>query len=300
MSSMSEAELREFNSKHKPIASANAKLKKQFPQKPIMSTLPCEQHGASDRPAAAALEDNVLASDAEDNTLTEASISQYDDVEDWKKILDEQKAASNTNKKFARKNEGTWEEMADKQKADREKQKKHSLRKAGEKFKLFFSGKNANMLEFHQYVPAKSPTIAKALKEQKLTSAVFHQNKAFFVSWNIPNGHKLDISGRDDMTLMVYTLKPAAAKSLVEDYMVCQNQTEDDYNEYRIDKRGETELPCYTLWKTNEPGSFGIGPYRLKEIQEMGDVKIQAFKADKQGKKGKELVIDKKGELREK
>lgn len=105
-----------------------------------------------------------------------------------------------------------------------------------------FSGKT----KFIQYVPEGAPTIEKAIATQKITDAVFHTGKAFWLA--VEGAYELASSA--GKVKMIYTFSASGAKSLMEDYLICGSGDFDDDNEESW--VGEAQHPNYTIWKTNE------------------------------------------------
>ena len=117
--------------------------------------------------------------------------------------------------------------------------------------------KFAGKTQFIQYVPKDAATIEKALASKKITDAVYHIGKAFWVS--VEGAYELGSSA--GKVKMIYTFTPEGAKSLMEDYLICGSgdYAEDNEEEWQ----GEAKHPDYTIWKPNEIGAYGIGANRL-------------------------------------
>jgi hypothetical protein len=134
-------------------------------------------------------------------------------------------------------------------------------------YEKFLKLKNyGNCCVFRQYVPVDAASIQKALKSQKITDAVYNEEKAF---WVVINNSKYDLSDASGKVRMEYTFSAEGARSLFEDKLVCQNVGQ---------RVGETEVPDGTLWKTVEEGARGIGKSRLKEL-EGSCQKIEAYQS---------------------
>lgn len=122
---------------------------------------------------------------------------------------------------------------------------------------------------FRQYVPAGADTVQHALRSRNILDAVYHQDKAFWIS---TQDFKIASSaGKDEMR---YYFSEEGARSLMEDYLICASGDFDDDNEQKF--TGETSCPFFTLWKSNEVGAYGIGSERLKELAHYVE-KIEAF-----------------------
>lgn len=130
---------------------------------------------------------------------------------------------------------------------------------------------------FQQLVPDSAATVQNALQTQNILDAVHHRGKAFWIS--DPKRYKLAASA--GKTRMLYTFNPEAARSLMEDFLLCgSGDFGGDNDEPWV---GEAAHPDYTIWKPNELGAYGIGAKRLADLAG-GVIKIQAFDA-----KGREI-----------
>lgn len=70
---------------------------------------------------------------------------------------------------------------------------------------------------FVQFVPSDAATIHACMASQNIMDAVYNRNKAFWVA----DPSRFELGSSNGKVKMLYTFSEAAAKSLMEDYLIC-------------------------------------------------------------------------------